>query len=172
MPSAGTVTDLFHRAVALEKAAEDFYHHLAAMFAGEPDLARFWRRIADEERGHAAFLERMRGKLAPEVLSMPADMRMLDLAQKGLEHSVVNLTDTIKNLDDAYQLAIELESAETNAVFDFILTNFPVDELAKTQAFLRVQLNKHASAIENEFPTRFKSRLMRRETLPGTDNGH
>ncbi len=170
MDTTGTVNDLFDRAVALEKAAEEFYRRLVGIFACEPDVSKFWRGYADEERGHASFLEQVRVKLSPDILSQPGNDSMLGTAQKGLEHSTRAMNSDIQNLDDAYQMAVELENSETNAVFEFIMVNFPVEELAKTQAFLRVQLSKHAMALEKEFPTKYKSRLARmnvKAQIPG-----
>lgn len=165
MPQPSTTNDLFDLAVTMEKSAEDLYRRFARMFSSEPDVAKFWSRFADEERGHANYLERVRGTLPSEVLAAPGDAAMLEAAQRGLANSVDSIVNHVKNLDDAYQIAVELENAETNAVFDFILVNFPTEELAKSQAFLRVQLGRHVAAIENELPARFKSTMLRREIL-------
>ncbi len=169
MAALGTANDLFNKAIALEQAAETFYRRLAKMFAHEADVAKFWTQLADEERGHASFLNQVRGKLPADVLSQPGNPLMLDKAQKGLSVSVDEILKRVQNLDDAYKISNELEHGETNAVFNFILVNFPAPDFVKAQAFLDVQLNKHVSAIEQEFPKRFRTRVARLAVLPRSD---
>jgi hypothetical protein len=164
MSTNGTVSELFDKAIALEICAEEFYRRLAGMFSSEADVVKFWNRIADEERGHAKYLRQVREKLSTEVLAGPADESMLEMARKSLTQADDGFP-FVKNLDDAYNLAIELENSETNTIFQFMLVNFPTEELSKSQAFLSVQLKKHAFAIQNDIPTRYKSKLMRQELL-------
>jgi rubrerythrin len=161
MSDNNTVGHLFELAIQVEKAAESLYRGMGQMFAQEPDVANFWRKYADEEKGHAAFLERTRDRMAAEALSAPADDHMLKSVHKSQEVSVDHLLQNVKTLDDAYQIAMDLENSETNTIFEFMVTNFSTEELVKSQGFLRVQLNKHIVMLTDEFPTKFKSRLMR-----------
>jgi len=163
MSHVGTVGDLFEKAIALEQGAEEFYHRLAEMFSGVPEVAKFWLRYADEEQGHAAFLERIRGRLPAADLDKPGNSHMLESARKMAAFSVSESVGRIRTLAEAYDLAVELENSETNAIFEFILLNFSGDELGKSQTFLRVQLHRHLTAFERKFPAKYKSKLLRQD---------
>jgi hypothetical protein len=58
-------------------------------------------------------------------------------------------------------LVNELENAETNAVFEFMLANFSKDEDAKL--FLRSQLKDHIGKLMIDFPSQFASAAIRRQ---------
>ena len=165
MSNKATVTELFELAIAAEKAAKELYNGLEAKFAHHQEVADFWGKYAAEEAGHAQWLEHLRDTSSPEQLSVPADPLILKDAHKILQFSVENSLKNIKNLEDAYQLVNELENSETNAVFEFLITNFSSDE--ETQSFLRSQLKDHIAKLMIKFPTQFKSATRRRaiETL-------
>lgn len=161
MPNEATVAELFDLAIAAEKAAEALYRGLEAKFAHHQEVADFWGKYAAEEAGHAKWLERLRDTSGPGQLSALADPHILKDARKVLQFSVENRLREIKNLEDAYQLAHELESSETNAIFEFLITNFASDE--ETQSFLRSQLKEHIAMLTVGFPTQFQSAVRRRE---------
>jgi rubrerythrin len=122
-------------------------------------VAGFWGEYAAEEAGHALWLERLRERLDPEELSESADSHALRNARAALQFSVEDALEEIKDLQDAYQMANELESSETNAVFEFLITHFSYDE--ETQAFLKAQLRDHVAKLTTGFPTPFKDAAMR-----------
>jgi hypothetical protein len=160
-----TVAKLFEDAIALERRAETLYRQLEKMFAGCPDVARFWKHYADEENGHALYLERVRAGVDEGRLSQPANEDMMRKVRDCLEMSSPAILENVKTLDDAHQLATELENSETNAIFEFIILNFSTDELAKSHAFLRTQLNTHIARLEEDFPNPYKSRTTRQKVL-------
>jgi rubrerythrin len=153
--SDATILELFEKAIAAEKLAEELYHRLAALFTHEPDVAEFWEQYAGEEVGHARWLARYRDQLSLETLSQPADSEALAAAERALRLSIDQQVRNIKTLEDAYQLANELESSETNAVFEFIITNFSKDD--ESRDFLRAQLQDHIARLMFDFPEQFKS---------------
>ena len=83
----------------------------------------------------------------------PADPRQLKYARRELQSPVEKKLKCVKNLEDAHQLAHELESSETNAIFEFLITDFSVAK--KSHSFLRAQLGEHIGRIMTEFPARF-----------------
>ena len=170
MSTIETTAELFEEAIALEKGAEELYRRLARMFSEHPDVEKFWLRYAEEERGHASYLGRIRDRLPADVLAQSGDKQILEMAAKYQNFSVDHLLHNIHNLEDAYQTVLELESSETNAIFEFILENFSRDELEKAQTFLRVQLTKHMTAIENEFPIKYRSKVVRQGIQPRTSS--
>jgi rubrerythrin len=149
-----TVGALFNMAITAERSAETFYHRLANMFAGQQEVANFWQKYAAEEAGHAVWLVNLRDKLSAEQLATPADPGMLVMANRVLDISIEDLLAKVKNLDDAYQLANELENSETNAICEFIIDNFAEDERA--QAFLRSQLRGHVSRLLTDMPAQVR----------------
>ncbi|MFZ5911057.1 MAG: ferritin family protein [Chloroflexota bacterium] len=165
MNNAETVGQLFEYAIALERATETLYGQLERMFAHYPDVARFWKQYADEENGHASYLERIRGGMDAERLSHPADGEMLQKARQCLANATQERLKDVKTLDDAHQLATELENSETNAIFEFMVVNFSTDELAKSHRFLRTQLSAHNARLENDFPKPYNSRIARQNVL-------
>ncbi len=58
-------------------------------------------------------------------------------------------------------MANELEHSEINAIFEFLITHFAVDE--QIQTFLRSHLQDHISRLMFEFPAQFKNAVKRRE---------
>jgi rubrerythrin len=163
MSNESTIARLLDLAIAAEKAAEELYRGLGTRFAHHEDVADFWREYADEEVMHAAWLERLRDSLAPERLSAPADPGVMEEAHRALQVPVKRRLQDVHNLEDAYQLAHELESSETNAVFGFLIGNFAGDK--KTRAFLRSQLQDHIGKLIIDFPSQFRLDVVRRQIL-------
>ena len=161
MNNTATIAELLEKAIAVERGSEEFYRRLAAMFPDQQEVARFWLRYADEEKGHATYLVRMRERMSEQQLQGAADARMLDMMRKSLEYNLDQLLDRIHTLEDAYQLAVEMENSETNSIFEALITNFSAADLAKSNSFLRVQLKYHIAALQEEFPIRYQSRIMR-----------
>jgi len=160
MSEEKTVARLFELAIAAEKAAEELYQGLEAKFAHQQEVAAFWREYAAEETTHARWLERLREGQSPQRLSERADPTVLQKAHKALDFSVENALEGIENLEEAYQLAHEVESSETNAIFEFLIVNFSSDK--KTHAFLRSQLKDHIGKLMTEFPIHFRDAGARR----------
>jgi len=156
-----TVDKLFEYAIKLENDSEYLYRQLENMFSQYPDVALFWKRYADEEKGHASYLERTRAGVDSDRLSRQADSAILQKVLQHFERSIHSRLDKIKTLEDAFQLATELENSETNIVFEFMIVNFSTDELAKSHQFLRTQLNAHITRLVNDFPNPYKSSTAR-----------
>ncbi len=163
MAEESTVGELFTMAIEAERLAEVFYRRLAELFAAQPDVAAFWLIYAQEEAGHAQWLTEMRDRQPVEQLFQSAEKGMLAMAGQALAVSLDELVARVKNLEDAYQLANELEGGETNAVCEFLIDHFADNE--KTQAFLRVQLKHHISRMLTDFPTQFRGIGVRRSIL-------
>lgn len=155
------ISDLFRHAINLERSAETLYKGMAELFSREPAVRKFWEQYANEENGHALYLERVRDAMEQTRLAEQADEAILRQVRYCLEATSETRLESVHNLEDAYRLATEIESSETNAIFSFIIANFSTDELVKSQNFLRVQLEKHATKLEREFPLPYKSRLNR-----------
>lgn len=164
--STETVGNLFDYAIELERAAEILYRQLEKMFAHYPEVALFWKHYADEENGHASYLGRIRAGVDADRLSSPADDVILQKVRQCLGMASETRLEGIKTLEDAHQLATELENSETNAIFEFMIVNFSTDELAKSHQFLRTQLSTHIARLENDFPVAFRGKNARQNVFP------
>lgn len=160
-----TVGKLFEYAIELERATETLYRKLEGMFVQYPEVALFWKHYADEENGHASYLERIRTGVDADRLSRPADGVILQKVRQCLDTASRTGLERIENLEDAHQLATELENSETNTIFEFMIVNFSTDELARSHQFLRTQLKTHITRLENDFPIAFRGKNIR-QTIP------
>ncbi|RPJ52097.1 MAG: hypothetical protein EHM21_01060 [Chloroflexi bacterium] len=160
MPEYGTIAHLIELAIQGERMAETFYHKLAGKFSQHPDVAEFWKGYAAEENGHAHWLIRLRERAGEERLAQPADPEVLQLAERALATPIEALLADVKTLQNAYEIANELEHSETNAVFEFLISYFAEDE--QTQTFLRAQLSDHIGRLMIDFPKRLGTGTLRR----------
>lgn len=163
MPKSATINELLELAIAIENATDVFYRGLAAMFAHEPEVERFWRHYADAEAGHARWIANMRAQLDEAKLRQPANVDMVKLARQCLRVSPESRLQMISNLEEAYQAAIEIENSETNAIFEFLIADFALT--SRSGEFLRSQLHNHMDELEKSFPAPFQSSIKRANIL-------
>jgi hypothetical protein len=161
MSDKADVSKLFELAIAAERTNEELFRGLAAKFAHYQPVADFWVAYAQDEVLHAQSLEQIRDALSPEQLSAAADPYRLENAYKALQLQVKDALKGIDDLEEAYQLAHEVEHSETNAVFEFLIGNFSADQ--QTQSFLRSLLGEHIARLIDGFPAPFKQAARRRE---------
>jgi len=161
VPTPGTVDELFEAAIALEEQAKALYLELTRRFAHQPEIAAFWRAYAEEEIDHACWLARQKARLGAEVLAEPADPAVLNRARRQMERAVIDAAEQVGTLDDAYELAHELESGETNAILTFLIDQY--ESGPQERAFLRRQLGDHIARLSRtRFPPRYASKASRR----------
>jgi hypothetical protein len=155
-----TVAQAFEAAISAERAAQQLFQGLEAKFVHYEDVAAFWGQYAKDEAKHAEWLVGLQARLTPEQLSGAVDDYTVELLQAVAEISVEKSLLGVKNLEDAYQLVNNIESGETNAIFQFLLNNFETD--AQMRDFLRIQLNKHIAKLSIDLPARYKGILSRK----------
>ncbi len=161
----GTIAHLIELAIQGERLTQRFYQRLAGKFRAYPEVAEFWNGYAAEEDGHARWLERLRERTSAERLRQPADPQVLEQAERALSTSVDFLLAGVRTLQDAYEIANELEHNETNAVFEFLISSFSED--AQTATFLRAQLSDHVGKLMITFPQKYGTGTLRRGILAG-----
>lgn len=161
MPNQDTVAGLFELAISAELIAEALYRRFAEMFAAHPPVAEFWQMYARQESAHAEWLEQLADGLDEIQLATPADASILEGAQKILGFSLEQTLSEIKTLEDAYQLATEMENGETNAVFAFLTEHLAPSDRLRT--FLRGQLSDHLNKLLVDFPLEFQSAARRQQ---------
>lgn len=121
-----TVAQHFDLAIQVEAYMERLYHTLADKFAATPTVADFWRRLAEQEQMHALQLQVIRNNLSPEELRQESKAPALGY-EKVLERPIESRLALVKDLDDAFAVAVELETPETNALFSFLIKHFSHD---------------------------------------------
>jgi len=168
-----TVDELFEAAIGLEHSMAQLYQRFADHFSHHPQVASFWRRYADEEHGHAVYLEHIRSGMPPQGLSALPDATIARRVRACQTTMAAELRAPIVTLEQAYQLAIELENSETNAVFEFMIMNFSTGDLSKSHKFLRNQLSSHISHLTTHFPQEYRNSVVRQrvDALPLEDRG-
>ncbi len=163
MSDQTTIAELIDLAIAAEEAAEKLYLGFETRFAHHTPVARSWQKYALEEAGHTHWLERLRERASPEQLATLAEPRIVRDARLALQRSVDDLLQTVGTLEDAYQLAHEFEHAETNIVFEFLISSFAEDR--NTRMFLRAQLREHVAKLMIGFPQEFQNSAIRQEIM-------
>ena len=89
-----------------------------------PQIQNFWNDLAWDEARHIAELKNTQKSLSAKKLDSPAAASMIEGIKKALELLVKDMLDEVKNLDDAYEFAHEMEYSEANAIFKFLATKF------------------------------------------------
>jgi rubrerythrin len=145
-----SVRILFEYAIAAEHYARELYREFERLFTADPRVAAFWQRYAAEETGHATWLERLLKQLPPETCNAPADSDKLEAARRIIKVPLATALAGVETLEDAYQLAHELESSEINTIFQFLLFTFADDPQATQYA--RDQLSDHVARLTTAFP--------------------
>jgi hypothetical protein len=107
--------DVYEGFIGFEERSASLYLELSIRFADNPALRWFWVEMAMEEKQHAGMLQHCReaGVFAGEL---PGDdqVRRLDQVFKKLEARIASPDLT---LDDAFDIAIRLESSEINDIY-------------------------------------------------------
>jgi len=152
-PGSQTVATLIEFAIAAEKASQELYARLTQRYSYLPQVADFWQKMSLDENAHARSLEKIRDSLTPEQLLAPVDPVVFEQAKRNASLSVEDKLNPISTLEDAYQLAHDLEHSEINTVFEFITAEFV--SLDVQREFVTAQLKKHVARL-GEFPVAYR----------------
>jgi rubrerythrin len=123
-----TIQLLFELAINWETQAQDLYAKFSKLFSHEPKVSAFWKQLSKDESRHSQVLKDFLKEIPREKL----------LAAMGNEHwnSVIRVeglineatTSKIQTLDDAYELAHQLETSEINKLFNMLVNEYLPDE--------------------------------------------
>src|SRR5512133_2556385 len=160
MPEFGSIAHVIELAIQGERMSEAFYLRLAEMFAHHPEAAAFWRDYAQEEVGHARWLESLRKRADDARLNDAVNNTLMRQAEAAIATPVAAHLEGVGDLQAAYDRANELEHSETNAVFDFLISYFADD--AQTRDFLRAQLSEHVGRLVMKFPEKYRVPTVRK----------
>lgn len=118
---------LLQQAMELEKAQAMIYKGLEKKFSLKNEISQFWAEMAKDEEDHCGFITKMRDKLEPDQLSITVERDLCDLVRNGLDELRPSRLNEVFDLDDACNLAHEVENYETEAVLKFIESRFKND---------------------------------------------
>lgn len=140
-----TIEEAFKSAMEFECKAKEIYSHFVDLFSHLPEIAAFWEGLASEEETHEAMLQNICHSLTEEQTSSPADKNIMRKIVETQEVIRKIHIDSICNLDDAYELAHELEFSEVNSIFQLLATKYVTVE--KRANFLESVIEKHQSKL-------------------------
>lgn len=131
-------------AISWEEEARDFYLALSRSFPDHPDIETFWRSMAADEAEHATILRDIRAGLDEPSASREVDAETRDMVRRT-EALLGSARDArLDTLEDAYELAHQLEESEILSVFRLIMHEGVKDD--ERRSLLTMQLGQH---VEN-----------------------
>jgi rubrerythrin len=151
---------IFDRAIEIENKAANIYREFSQLFSHIPEISVFWKRLTKDEKQHADILQDVRRSLSREQLLSPCDKEISEKVPGIQRFLSKDLTASIKNLDDAYELAHELEYSEVNDIFQFLAAEFAQYETRKQ--FVVSEITRHQQKLM-DFGRNFGDRNRRRE---------
>jgi rubrerythrin len=154
-----TVEEAIDEAIQAEKAAEKFYLGLEIKFCDQPEVAQFWREFAQDETDHIEWLIKFKKRLSKRKLKKMVDRQTHKLLNVGYLFSAEKALEEVNNFADAFELVIDLENGETNAIFRFLLDNFEMDK--HIHSYLSAQLEQHISRLSTNLPVQYRNVLAR-----------
>ena len=123
-----TIKDEFQVAISCEKLAEAVYREFMKKFAHVPEIEQFWNDMVEDEIKHAKNLEEVYETLTDEQRNGPADSHLILELRNILALRLEDVTGPVKTLDDAFNIASELEDSEVNAAFRSLTKEFILKE--------------------------------------------
>ncbi len=148
MTQADTIFDLFTIAIAAERAAKNFYKGLARSFSYVPPVSLFWEDMMRDEAFHIQELIDIRNMLSDEQLFEPADQSLINKAKNEQKRFAEKFDlKAVVTLDDAYEIAYELEYSEVNMVFRAMVGKFVSSK--DRSKFVLSQVRDHVSRLED-----------------------
>ena len=108
-------TKVYDGFISLEDRSAALYLELSVRFFDNPELSWFWVEMAMEEKQHAGMLQHCReaGVFTAELPDKD-EIQLLNALFRRLE---ARLAEPQLALDDAFEMAIELETSEINDVY-------------------------------------------------------
>ena len=162
-----TIQHVIQQAIEAENQSRHVYVQFSQMFSHVPDVAGFWQDLAYDEAKHAYTLKKTQDSLSTEQLAFPADRKLLRSVEKTkLFLSRISIS-TIRSLDDAYELAHELEFSELNYIFKCVAGDFIRQDEKKKIIFNEIE--EHQRKLV-DFTENFGDRVWRGQILTRSAN--
>jgi rubrerythrin len=162
LDSQQTISYLIRQAIEAENYARGIYIQLSYMFAHVPDISHFWKDLANDETEHTNILKEIQGSLSADQLDAPADSKLLDSIGKVLSFLNSISLEAIGTLDEAYEIAHELEFSEVNYIFECVTNDFVTS--SDRNRILSLQIRDHQKKLLG-FAGNFGDQAWRRQIL-------
>ena len=146
---APTVEELFDIAIYLEEAGKGVYEHWQTLFAHRQKAATFWKEYQEEELLHAKLLREIKANLTPEQLAEPVDVTVYQTALDS-QTDAKNIKKDVETLDEALEIATQIENSEINTILEFLVTHFAEQE--STKEMVHLQMREHVEKLNNLSP--------------------
>lgn len=158
-----TLSDLFECAIVNELKAADIFANFRDDYSFHEGLAEFWEDMRKDEIMHSDVLRKIHNDLPDEKLSEKPDKQVCEYAERAYQLIRRIAEEKPKNLDEAYELAHELEFCELNEVYLILLNNKVDDDNAKE--FIKSEISNHQKKM-TDFKDRFGDREWRKRIKP------
>lgn len=112
--------ELLKHAMELEKVHAKLYEGLAKKFSFSREICEFWSGMAEDEKEHYEHIKEMYSQLGSDHFSEEVSSDLSDLVCKGLSEFKLACLDNVFDLNDACELAHDVENYETVAVLKFV----------------------------------------------------
>ena len=155
-----TVASLFNRAINIEYTICNLYHKLSKLFSHVSKISTFWEQLIDDEKTHAKTLKEILNSLTDEQLTAPPNKQIWEHANKIETSLKKDIIGEIKNLDDAYELAHELEHSEINSIFKFLTMDLIHSD--KRKRMISSEIRNHQQKLSH-FSKNFGDKTWREE---------
>ncbi len=145
MDGVVTYRSLIERAIVLERSVCDLYRHLADAFTAHDAISEFWRAMAIDESAHEELLRSALAHTPAAQLALPVPechAHLVPQAERELDDA---LAETMRTLDDAFEMAHRIESSEVNRIVELVLAG-PL-ETDVTRALIRSQFDEHLGRL-------------------------
>ncbi len=152
MSGKSTNADVFKLANEVERLQQDFYGQLVDIFSHVPEVSNFWKDMEKDEIIHSRALKRILDSVPQDQLFAPANPFIVARAKMVLENSADDRVKSIKNLNDAYEIAHDQENLELNMVYDFLVVELTLSNDIKR--FALAEFEKHIQKLM-DFSKRF-----------------
>lgn len=137
---------LFVRSAACETRCAEIYAELSSLCDSLPSVAAFWDSFAKDEMNHAELIKEIQRSLTRKELSAPPtddQWESLLAAEKFLACPHVQ---SVQDLNDAYELAHEIETFELLLVFKLFVNEAIQNH--QLVGFMKAQLDEHLHRLE------------------------
>ena len=153
-------TDIFFvYALEIEIKIGQLYKEFSTMFSDMPAIAAYWKDLLMDVMDYIKALRKIKESIDNEQVLPTIDDKIWDDVNHVRKKLDRDLLQSVNNLDDAYELAHELESSEVNAIFQFLTKKFmPKEERVK---FVVSTMKNHQKKLM-DFSENFGSKAWRK----------
>jgi rubrerythrin len=140
-----TIQALFELAINWETQARDLYANFANLFNHEPKVSAFWLQLSKDESGHIDVLKNILEKTPTEKLLMAVDNEQWNSVTRVEGLIKEASTRKVLTLDDAYELAHQLEMSEVNTLFKILVNDYLPNE--ERHKFILSDVKEHIDKL-------------------------